>query len=184
MGRWSEALWDFLFSVTKGSGYLKGEQFEKWIETAFFPPDKYTLVHRTPNEPTNAERFVESSKYPDFKFRDLATEKEFWVEAKYRGKWYGSFPNQYIYFIKDWQLDRYRKYDKDLPLFSAIGVGGEADDPNQIYLIPVKAVKMADRIYKKYLVNYEIDNVFKDPNKTTDDLSLSSVKLWKRQNSN
>jgi len=54
MGRWSEALWDFLFSVTKGSGYLKGEQFEKWIETAFFPPDKYTLVHRTPNEPTNA----------------------------------------------------------------------------------------------------------------------------------
>ena len=180
MGRFSDAFFDFIFSITKGSGYQKGEQFEKMLEIECFPEQHYDLVHRTHNEPTNLDRFVESSRYPDFKFRDKATGKEFWVEAKFRTKWYGKPPDQYIYFIKDWQLERYKEYDKKLPLFMAIGTGHKADSPNQIYLIPVRFIQMADRIYKKFLSPFTISNHFTSEYESDEDIALHSQALWER----
>ena len=129
---------------------------------------------------TNDIRYVKSSKNPDFKFIDKRTGKKFWVEAKYRKKWYGSFPNQYIYFINDAQLERYKEIDKTLPVFLAIGTGYKADGPTQIYLIPVRFIKMAKKIYKKYLLPFEIVNISRTPDIEDEELVLKSKDLWRR----
>jgi len=161
----------FLESTKKG-GFVKGEDFETYVERYIFPDEHYTLIYRTPNEAMNAERFVESSYYPDFQFRDKKTGKKFWVEVKYRQDSY----KDKIMWAKEAQLKRYKKYDKKLPVFIAIGVGGygKASMPDFFYIIPVKHIKYVG-LFESFLKKYEIYNSeTKDPDKP-----IKSEELWK-----
>ena len=156
----------------------KGQLFEEFLIDAVFIKENYDLLHLTQDSTTNYFRYVKSSKYPDFKFQDKTDGKKFWVEAKYRTKWYGTFPDQYIYFIKDYQLERYKKVDEVDPVFIAIGTGNRSDDPTQVYLIPVRYIEMSEKIYKKFLLPYEISNLSKTPDR--EDFVLTSKELWNR----
>ena len=94
-------------------GFVKGEDFETYISDYIFPEDKYTLIYKTPGEEDNAERFIESSLFPDFQFEDKKTGKKFWVEAKYRRDSY----KDKIMWASEKQLKRYKEYDRALPVF-------------------------------------------------------------------
>ena len=39
---------------------------------------------------------------------------------------------------------------------------------------------MTDKVYKKFLLAFEIDNAFGDSEKTTEELALPSKALWER----
>tara|TARA_B100000586_G_scaffold52745_1_gene35447 strand:- start:321 stop:878 length:558 start_codon:yes stop_codon:yes gene_type:complete len=158
----------------------KGQLFEEHLVDWIFTREYYDLLHLTQDGYTNFFRYVKSSEYPDFKFQDRIGGKKFWVAAKYSTAWLGESPDQYIYFLTESQLKRFIEVDKKLPVFVAIGTGNKAHNPNQIYLIPVRFIKVAHKIYKKYLLPFEIDNAFKFPDEKKYDLALLPKTLWER----
>ena len=158
--------------ATKEEGFVKGEDFENYIERYIFPEDKYDLIYRTPSETMNAERYIESSLYPDFQFRDLKTKRKFWIEAKYRQDFY----DDKIMWATNTQLRRYKEYNKKPQVFIAIGVGGfgKASFPDFLYIIPVNHIEYVG-LYESFLDKYEIYN----PETRFPDKPINSRKLWK-----
>ena len=171
MSRLSQIAKSIFLESTKEGGFVKGEDFENYVERYIFPKEEYTLIYRTPNEAMNAERFVESSLYPDFQFRDKKTDKKFWVEVKYRQDSY----KDKIMWATEAQLKRYKEYDKKLPVFVAIGVGvyGNASMPDYFYIVPVKHIKYVG-LFESFLNKYEIYN----PDTKYPDKPIKSEKLW------
>ena len=183
----------FFNKVLQSKTHRMREQFEEFVSGILFPKKNYEILHQTPDSSANEERYIKSSDQPDFKFRDYTTGKSFWVECKYQTVWRGKFPDQYLTpFLKEYELDRYTKLDKDEPVFIAVGTGGVAYFPTQSYLIPVRYIKIADRITKKYLLPFESHNLKRDDErleKLRDDefqlgdvIPILSASLWKRLN--
>ena len=183
----------FFNKVLQSKAHRMREQFEEFVSGILFPKKNYEILHQTPDSSANEERYNKSSDQPDFKFRDYTTGKSFWVECKYQTVWRGKFPDQYLTpFLKEYELDRYTKLDKDEPVFIAVGTGGVAYFPTQSYLIPVRYIKIADRITKKYLLPFESHNLKRDDErleKLRDDefqlgdvIPILSASLWKRLN--
>ena len=183
----------FFNKVLQSKTHRMREQFEEFVSGILFPKKNYEILHQTPDSSANEERYNKSSDQPDFKFRDYTTGKSFWVECKYQTVWRGKFPDQYLTpFLKEYELDRYTKLDKHEPVFIAVGTGGVAYFPTQSYLIPVRYIKIADRITKKYLLPFESHNLKRDDErleKLRDDefqlgdvIPILSASLWKRLN--
>ena len=183
----------FFNKVLQSKTHRMREQFEEFVSGILFPKKNYEILHQTPDSSANEERYNKSSDQPDFKFRDYTTGKSFWVECKYQTVWRGKFPDQYLTpFLKEYELDRYTKLDKDEPVFIAVGTGGVAYFPTQSYLIPVRYIKIADRITKKYLLPFESHNLKRDDErleKLRDDefqlgdvIPILSASLWIRLN--
>ena len=183
----------FFNKVLQSKTHRMREQFEEFVSGILFPKKNYEILHQTPDSSANEERYNKSSDQPDFKFRDYTTGKSFWVECKYQTVWRGKFPDQYLTpFLKEYELDRYTKLDKDEPVFIAVGTGGVAYFPTQSYLIPVRYIKIADRITKKYLLPFESHNLKREDErleKLRDDefqlgdvIPILSASLWKRLN--
>ena len=184
----------FFNKVLQSKTHRMREQFEEFVSGILFPKKNYEILHQTPDSSANEERYNKSSDQPDFKFRDYTTGKSFWVECKYQTVWRGKFPDQYLTpFLKEYELDRYTKLDKDEPVFIAVGTGGVAYFPTQSYLIPVRYIKIANRITKKYLFPFEshnlsredderLDKFFDDELQLGDVIPILSESLWKRLN--
>ena len=184
----------FFNKVLQSKTHRMREQFEEFVSGILFPKKNYEILHQTPDSSANEERYNKSSDQPDFKFRDYTTGKSFWVECKYQTVWRGKFPDQYLTpFLKEYELDSYTKLDKDEPVFIAVGTGGVAYFPTQSYLIPVRYIKIADRITKKYLFPFEshnlsredderLDKFFNDELQLGDVIPILSESLWKRLN--
>ncbi len=74
----------FVQELSKPVSFIKGDDFEKCLRKKIFTKARYELVMKTHDFHVNSEDYVESSLYPDFLFRDKKSNKEFFVEAKYR----------------------------------------------------------------------------------------------------
>jgi hypothetical protein len=114
--------------------FLKGEDFEKCLRNKVYVKKEYDLVMKTHDFHENQKDYVESSLYPDYLFRNKKTNKEFWVEAKFRTKLYKGN----IEWCSYYQLKRYKKLPKDYNTIIAIGFGGRPKNPDKIYLIPLE----------------------------------------------
>ena len=183
----------FFNKVLQSNEHRIGEQFEEFVSGFLFPKKNYEILHQTPDSSANEERYIKSSDKPDYKFRDYTTGKSFWVECKYHTLWRGKFPDQYLTpFLKEYELDRYTKLDKYYPVFIAVGTCGEPYLPNQSYLIPVRYIKIANRITKKYLLPFESHNLSREDERLEklrdnefqlgDVIPILSESLWKRLN--
>lgn len=116
--------------VDKTELFKKGEEFENFVRVNLFQKDSFKIVERTHNYNINKDDFVESTLKPDFKFRSLKTNMEFYVEAKWRQSLY----NDTLKWSYPEQFDRYQSYSKDLPLFIVIGLGGSPSHPDKLFL--------------------------------------------------
>ena len=130
----------------------KGQEFEEYIHKYLFPKSKFDLVHHSHDFSANRDSYVETSLYPDFKFRAKETGKEFWVEAKFRTS---AFNNE-VEWCKDYQLKRYVEINKEAPVFAVLGVGGAAANPERIYIVPVKQAKYT-KLFVSLLRKYEFN---------------------------
>ena len=81
--------------------FLKGKQFEDFVQNVLFPKSLYELLYRTPPYQQNSQRFVTSTVQPDFQLKSLVDGKVFYVEAKYRSKTYQDKydPRRLFYFV-------------------------------------------------------------------------------------
>lgn len=72
-------------------------------------------------------------------------------------KFHMGFYKDSVYVAKNAQLKRYAEYqnEKNIPVFIALGVGGSGASPEELYLIPIKALKypVANR---KYLQQFKV----------------------------
>ncbi|WP_052732608.1 hypothetical protein [Hymenobacter terrenus] len=151
--------------LTKPDSFYKGENFENYVEDVLFPPDRYTLIRRTDTYERNRKRYSEASQDPDLLFRCKQTQNKFAVEAKYRT----SLINGQLRWAKGYQLDRYKKFEKenDVPVFIAVGLQGLSTRPDAVFLFPVRKINY-------FHLNFDIALQYK--------LSTSSVEsthLWK-----
>jgi hypothetical protein len=138
--------------VTKPKSFAKGEEFEQYLRDFIFPERHYHLEHRSHDYSTNRSDYVADSLDPDFVFVSVKGEKMFFVEAKYRSKFY----DDAVEWCKLYQLKRYKEANKELPVFIALGVGGTPDFPDHLYVFPVKHTKYI-KLFKSVLKKSEVE---------------------------
>ncbi len=133
--------------------FIMGEQFEQ-LSLNLFPDGDYKLLNRTHDFETNELRYVEESKFYDFKLEHKQSKYKFAVECKYRSNLYYDKFN----WAKEYQMKRYKNYEKDnLPngYYVMMGLGGEPGYPNQVFLVPLSEIKyvgLFPRVLEKYSV--------------------------------
>ncbi|MDM8556080.1 hypothetical protein QUF75_15250 [Desulfococcaceae bacterium HSG7] len=144
----------------------KGDLFEAYTARKF---DKkyFTLKGWAGDKYTNGI-YAETTTQPDlklcFKLRDI--KHNFAIECKYRSNYF----NNGIEWAKQSQFNNYRKFEKDeqMPVFVVIGVGGSADNPNELFIIPlceIKDIFLHNSFMSKYKKhNFKTNNLYFDYN--------------------
>jgi triacylglycerol esterase/lipase EstA (alpha/beta hydrolase family) len=126
----------------------------KWFEDEvlkLFPTKYFKLIEKTHSFKTNADRFVESSKNPDFIFEYIPTKERFAVECKFRTKLNQKGQLEWTYPA---QLKRYQEFalQKKIPVYIVIGL--ELEDGGYMFNIPLREAKYP-ALYESVYANYE-----------------------------
>lgn len=120
------------------NNYDKGFEFEKFIVKKF--NRKLFNVKEWAGDKYVDGVYAETTQYPDLlmEFTGYNQNKQFAVECKWRQS---SFKDG-ITFSTEEQLDRYRKFSKErqLIVYLAIGLGGKADSPEKLYIVPLEKI--------------------------------------------
>lgn len=116
-----------------------GDDFEKFIVQKF--DKRYFKIKEWAGDKYVKGIYAETTQNPDllFEFKLKDEIRLFSVECKWRKKLYKNG----VEFAKESQLARYRKFEseKNIPVFIAIGISGEASHPEHLYIIPLKNIK-------------------------------------------
>ncbi len=129
-----------------------GNDFEKYIVKKF--DRRFFSIKEWAGDKYVEGRYAETTTQPDL-LMELKTKGNthlFAVECKWRkNNWDKGFN-----FDSDAQFERYKKYEeeKGIPVFIVIGYGGEGDDPEQLFAVPLRFIK-SNFIGKDYLMKFE-----------------------------
>jgi hypothetical protein len=115
-----------------------GDNFEKFIVQKF--NQKYFSIKEWAGDKYVKGIYAKTTQQPDLLI-EFSLGKEvhvFSVECKWRKNLYKGG----IEFSKIDQLERYRAFEKNssIPVFIAVGVGGESNAPEKLYIIPLRKV--------------------------------------------
>jgi hypothetical protein len=88
-------------------------------------------------------------KYVEGRYADTTTQPDIQLSLKLRGKaypfaveckWRSEPKGDFIRFANDGQLERYKAFAKreNYPVFIALGVGGKAASPDELYILPIE----------------------------------------------
>lgn len=112
------------------------------------------LLERTQDAVSSAGVVAESCKNPDLHVEQKRgnSEIDYYLECKYRSKW---DDNGEIRF-EDWQLDRYRQFQRDnhRKVLIALGVGGKSSAPETFMIVPIDSIK--GNTIKKIKTQYRV----------------------------
>jgi hypothetical protein len=133
----------------------KGDDFERYI-VENFESKYYKIMEWTSDKEANG-KYVESNTNPDIvmQLEWKGQKHQFALECKYRQNYYKGG----IEFSNIDQLNRYRKFaeERNLPVFMAVGIGGEAKSPKELFIIPLT------QLDKGTLTKSEIAKFYKNP---------------------
>jgi hypothetical protein len=138
----------------------KGDDFEKFIVQKF-SKNYFTVLEWTSDKYIQG-RYAKSNMNPDLtlrlKLKDL--EKDFAVECKYRSTYYKNG----VEWGSGQQLQHYKSFatDKRIPVFVAIGIGGVANAPEELFIIPLTEISDTF-LTKSFLSKYKKQKI-KDSN--------------------
>lgn len=117
--------------------YAKGLAFEEFVVKRF-DPDFFTIKEWRGDKQVDGV-YAESNTYPDlvvnFNYRKEKVDVDFAVECK----WRQGFLKNEVEWSYAQQIERYNQFsrEKNLPVFIALGIGGEPDSPEQMYIVPL-----------------------------------------------
>ena len=98
------------------------------------------LLDRTQDAVSTAGVVAESCKNPDLHVQQKRgkSEIDYYLECKYRSQWKDG-----AVIFEDWQLDRYRQFQRSnrRKVIFALGVGGTPSAPASFMLVPLDSVK-------------------------------------------
>lgn len=129
-----------------------GNDFEKYIVKKF--NRKNYRIKEWAGDKYVEGRYAETTPQPDLlmELKAKGINYLFAVECKWRkNDWDKGFN-----FDSDAQFERYKKYEeeKGIPVFIAIGYGGEGDDPEQLFVVPLRFIK-SNFIGKDLMMKFE-----------------------------
>ena len=130
----------------------KGDDFEKFVVQKF--DKKYFRIKEWAGDKYVNGIYADTTPQPDilleFSFKQETT--DFSVECKWRQKLYKNG----VEFAKKEQFERYKNFERKqkYPVFIAIGIGGKAISPEQLYVVPLKEIDN-NFIHIKELKKYE-----------------------------
>ncbi len=130
----------------------KGDDFEKYVVEKF--SKKYFSIVEWAGDKFVNGKYAETTQQPDlkikFKYKDILA--DFAVECKYRSNYYKNG----IEWCSEWQLKNYQKFasEKNIPVFVAIGVGGLATEPNELFIIPLEKIR-TNFLPKEFLMKFK-----------------------------
>ena len=162
LGKIGEAIQKIDYHVSNDPEIV-GKRFEDHVEK-LFGQKYFRLVEKTHSFKTNKERYVESSKNPDFIFEYLPTKERFAVECKFRTQLNNKNQLEWSYPA---QLKRYQDFSRErrMPVFIVIGLElpfEDKDDPEDIdyenfmFTIPLEAAKFP-ALYESVFTKFERD---------------------------
>lgn len=134
----------------------KGDAFEGFVVKHF--DKKYFTLQEWRGDKYVDGNYPVSSHFPDlevkFHYEKQKVNENFAIECKWR-KYY--FENS-IEWAKDYQIKNYKEYANKLkiPVFVVIGVGGEPNNPYELFIVPLEKMK-ANVISKDELAKYKKD---------------------------
>ncbi len=148
---------------TSDAPEIKGKRFEDHVEN-LFSKQYFKIIEKTHSHKTNAERYVESSKNPDFIFEYMPTREKFAVECKFRTQLNNQNQLEWSYPA---QLKRYQDfaYHRKIPVYIVIGlelIFGDKNDPDYeetesfMFNLPLGAAKYP-ALYESIFAKYERD---------------------------
>ena len=117
--------------------YAKGLAFEEFIVKRF--DTNFFTVKEWRGDKQVDGVYAQSNTYPDlvinFNYRKEKVSVDFAVECK----WRQSFFKNEIEWSSKQQIERYNQFsrEKNIPVFVAMGIGGEPDAPEQMYIVPL-----------------------------------------------
>lgn len=131
-----------LNAITLSDSVLKGREFEDYVLSLFNLPDNEAITLKEwQGDKILGTVCPESNHNPDFVFQYRKGEDviNFAIECK----WRNSIPLDIgrKLFTAD-RLDIFQRFSKDrhTPVFVLLGIGGEACEPEQLYIIPLDAI--------------------------------------------
>ena len=148
----AEVLFTIRTDMDKPDSVRKGDQFRWFVEDVLFPKTKYDLLHKSCDSGIKGESSILRPTDTDFKFSCRDTGFQFVVEAKYRE----DFLRGGITLCDQWEFSQYYQINRECPLFFALGVGGIAEAPQDVYLVPfekVYYVHLYRRVFEPYRVS-------------------------------
>ncbi len=138
----------------------KGDDFEKYIVQKF-SKIYFSIVEWTGDKYVDG-MYAKSNTNPDltlrFKMKDIET--DFAIECKYRSDYYKNG----VEWCTEQQLQNYKTFakDKEIGVFVAIGVGGLATAPEELFIIPLTEIT-GNFVNKSFLNQYKKEKL-KDSN--------------------
>lgn len=117
---------------------LKGYLFEVCI-AKYFIEQSYEILEWTSDKGTEEGVFVKANGNPDLYLRDKKDGRCFAVECKYRSKWTEIFDcgnKEGVSWAEKSNIQNYQCFanEREVPVWVAVGVGGQADNPDFIAL--------------------------------------------------
>jgi hypothetical protein len=150
-------VFDTLDTELSNDPHAVGRWFEKEVEK-LFSPKYFKIVEKTHSFKTNADRYVESSKNPDFIFEYMPTSEKFAVECKFRTKLNNNNQLEWSYPA---QLKRYQEFamQRKIPVYIVIGLELEPEDDEDepggyMFCIPLGNAKFP-ALYESVFAQYE-----------------------------
>lgn len=124
-----------------------GEDFEKYIVTKF--SQEYFTVKEWAGDKYVDGIFAENTQHPDI-LLELKT-KSATAQVSVECKWRSSAFKGSVRFSYPEQLERYKRYEleKRTPVFIALGLGGKPQEPERLFIIPVKELEKPSLSLKK-----------------------------------
>lgn len=129
-----------------------GDEFEKYVVQKF--DQKYFNIKHWAGDKYVKGYYADTTTQPDllYEFKLKGKTTEFAVECKWRKQLYKNG----IEFAYQQQFERYNDFEKTkkIPVFIVIGLGGESDSPENVYVISLREMK-SNFIHMSDLKKYE-----------------------------
>jgi len=137
----------------RSDSFQKGHDFEDYIIT-LFNERKFRLIEWRSDKTASNGVYPESCAYPDLEFAFLGRRRyRFAIECKWREK----FNEGKIKWAYNKQIATYVNYqsEKNIPVFIAIGIGGEPSNPGKLFVTPLDYIRTQIEVYESDLMPYK-----------------------------
>ncbi|MFL5739268.1 MAG: hypothetical protein ACJ75B_03550 [Flavisolibacter sp.] len=138
--------------ISKLDTYEKGYLFEEYV-IELFNKEFFNLVKWRKSQRTNDRLALLTSSYPDLELIFAGKNKyKFAVECKWRKEFYAGK----ITWAEVKQINSYEtfEYKYRIPVFVAIGIGGEPCNPKKLFVTPLCNISGNIEVHESNLIPY------------------------------
>lgn len=136
------------------NSYEKGNLFEKFVIQLFNEKKFKVKQYRESKKIIKGTVLLADHYYPDIELVFLGKQKYFFaVECK----WRKNLLNGMITWAEQHQIKRYEEFwlFRKIPIFIAIGIGGEPSAPEELFVTPFEKIKGSSQVFESDLIPYK-----------------------------